>query len=155
MANSSPKTESEHWIREVFLPKQYGQTFHEKSLPLQSRGVSTFAAVSDDGEIVAAICTSPGYASNGKPDKEALMKVQSDALKILWLENTPAKRFMIFTDPSMIRLLKEEKKKGHFPKEIELVRVKLPTTLDRKLEESRKANVGDSQLRADTDGNVG
>ncbi len=131
-------SEIENWIRDVYLPKQYSQSFKQKSLPLQSRGQSSFAAVSEDGEIVASICTKKAYIALRKVDKEALMKVQSDALKILWLENTPAKRFMLFIDPDMIRLIKEEKKKGHFPKELELIRVKLPAALEAKLLESQR-----------------
>jgi hypothetical protein len=67
------------------------------------------------------------------------MKVRSDALKILWLEHTPAKRFMIFTDSTMIRVIREEMKKGHFPKEMEILRVNLPAALAAKVGESRKA----------------
>ncbi|HEY6952270.1 MAG TPA: hypothetical protein VI758_07670, partial [Bacteroidota bacterium] len=84
------------------------------------------------------ICTSAGYTSKGKADTEALMKVRSDALKILWLEHTPAKRFIIFTDPSMVRVIREEIKKGHFPKEMEILRVKLPASLTTKIEEAAK-----------------
>jgi hypothetical protein len=132
MANAH--TEAEQWIRDVYLPKEFGQKFREKSLPLQSRGESKFAAVSDDGEVVAAICTRRGYTSRGKVNDEALMKVRSDALKILWLESTPAKRFMLFTDADMIRVIKIEKKKGHFPKEMLIVRVKLPAPIQARLE---------------------
>ena len=115
MNATNPRAEAEQWILDVYLPKQYGQSFRQKSLALQSRGETKFAAVSDDEEVVAAICTSPGYASSGKVDTEALMKVRSDALKILWLEHTPAKRFMLFTNPDMIRVVKEEKRKGTLP----------------------------------------
>jgi len=139
MKDTNPHAEAQQWIRDVYLPKQYGQSFRQKSLGLQSRGEATFAAVSDDEEIVAAICTSPGYVSSGKVDTDALMKVRSDALKILWLEHTPAKRFMLFTNPDMIRVVKEEKRKGHFPKEMEIVRVKLPAAIEARLEESRNS----------------
>jgi hypothetical protein len=139
MPDTNTQTEVEHWIREVFLPKKYGQSFRQKSLDLQSRGQAKFHAVSDDGEIVVMISTSAGTLSNGKVDTEALMKVRSDALKILWLEHTPAKRFIIFTDPTMIRVIREEMKKGHFPKEMEILRVNLPAALAAKVGESRKA----------------
>ena len=136
MSVSNIESEVERWIRDVYLPREYGQTFRQESLPLQSRGEAKFAAVSVDREVVASICTSPGYAAGGKVNTDALMKVRSDALKILWLENTPAKRFMVFTDQSMIRVIKEEKRKGHFPKELVLVRVKLPAALQARLEAS-------------------
>lgn len=141
MANTKPELAAEQWIRDVYLPKEYGQPFQQQSLLLQSRGEAKFAAVSDDGEVVAAICTSPGYISKGKVDTEALMKVRSDALRILWLESKPAKRLMLFTNPDMIRVVKEEKKKGHFPKEMEIVRVKLPALLEAQMEKSRKSEL--------------
>ena len=133
MKNTKAQLEAEQWIREVYLPKEYGQSFRQKNLTLQSRGEAQFAAVSDDGEVVAAICVSQGYAPEGKVDTEALMKVRSDALKILWLEATPAKRFMLVSDPSMARVIREEIKKGRFPKEMKIVRVKLPAAIESKL----------------------
>ncbi len=142
MKNLDVYSEIQHWIRDVYLPKEYGQKFREKSLLLQSRGEAKFAAVSEDGEVVAAICARPGYGSKGKVDEDALLKVRSDALKILWLDTTPAKRFIVITDSTMVRLLKEEKKKGRFPKELEIVRVKLPLDLEAKLEEERTGASG-------------
>jgi hypothetical protein len=126
----------EQWIREVFLPKKYGQLFRQKNLELQSRGKAMFHAVSNDGEVVAMISTSAGLGPNGKVDAEALMKVRSDALKLLWLEHTPANRFMIFTDPTMVRAIREEIRKGHFPKEMKILKVNLPTALAAKISES-------------------
>ena len=143
MTSVTAEQEVERWILEDYLPKQFNHSFRSKKLPLQSRGETKFAAVSDDSEVVAAICVKPGYGANGKVDTEALMKVRSDALKLLWLEHTPAKRFMIFTESSMMRLIREEIKKGHFPKEVEIVRVKLPAVL--------VANIDESQVHA-TDG---
>ena len=151
MTNTKAQTEAEQWIREVFLPKTYGQSFRPKNLGLQSRGQTKFDAVSDDGEIVTMISTSSGMGSNGKVDTEALMKVRSDALKILWLEHTPAKRFIILTDPSMIRIIREEIKKGHFPKEMELLRVKLPVALAARIEESEKNASGEVSSQKDSE----
>ncbi len=138
MATKNAHTEAVQWIIEVFLPKQYGQSFGPKNLLLQSRGSASFDAVSNDEEIVAMISTSTGLRANGKVEADALMKVRSDALKILWLEHTPAKRFIILTNPSMSRVIREEIKKGHFPKEMEIVRVKLPAALEASLAESRQ-----------------
>jgi hypothetical protein len=145
------QTEAEQWIREVFLPKTFGQSFRRKDLGLQSRGQTRFDAVSDDGEIVAMISTSSGMGSNGKVDTEALMKVRSNALKILWLEHTPAKRFIILTDPSMIRIIREEIKKGHFPKEMEILKVKLPAALAAGIEESEKNASGEVSSQKDSE----
>ncbi len=96
------------------------------------------------------ISTSSGVLANGKVDTEALMKVRSDALKILWLEHTPAKRFIILTDPSMSRVIREEIKKGRFPKEMELLKVKLPSAIEGKTEESRKIGSQDASSSRET-----
>jgi hypothetical protein len=143
MTTTNPHTEAVQWIREVFLPKKFGQKFQKKNLGLQSRGQTEFHAVSEDEEVVAQICTSASHTSTGKVDTEALMKVRSDALKILWLEHTPAKRFIIFTDSSMIRVIREEIKKGHFPKEMEILRVDLPAALAAKIDEEQKKSAKD------------
>jgi hypothetical protein len=137
MTESNPEKEAEQWIVQVYLPKKYGQSFGPKNLGLQSRGKTIFHAVSEDGETVAMICTSPGYRLDGKVDTEALMRVRGDALKILWLEHTPANRFVVLTDPSMSGVIREEIRKGHFPKEMEIMKVKLPAALARRLEEWR------------------
>ncbi len=138
MASTDIFQEAEQWIRDIYLPKEYGQSFREKKLLLQSRGEARFAAVSDDGEVVVMICTRPGYTPKGKVDEEALMKVRSDALKILWLETTPAKRFMVLSDPDMVRVIKQEKKRGRFPREMEIIRVKLPSALEEQILQARK-----------------
>ena len=138
MADNTVHTEAEKWIREVSLPKKYGQSFRQKNLVVQSRGQIKFDAVSDNGEIVAMICTSAGFMSSGKVATDELMKVRSDALRFLMLEATPQKRLMIFTDQSMIDVVKDEKKKGRFPSELEILRVKLPPDLAAKVAESQR-----------------
>jgi hypothetical protein len=138
MADTKAQIEAEKWIREVYLPKKYGQSFLEKNLDLQSRTQSKFDAVSDDCEIVAMICKSAGFTSSGKVDTDELMKVRSDALRFLMLEAKPQKRLMIFIDQSMIDLVKDEKKKGRFPSELEILKVKLPPDLAAKVAESER-----------------
>ena len=151
MTDTTATAEAIKWIREAYLPKEFGQSFRPKKLLLQSRGNATFEAVSDDEEIVTMISTSSGLQANGKVDAEALMKVRSDALKILWLEHTPAKRFIVLTNPSMGRVIREEIKKGRFPKEMELLKVKLPAAIEAKLEESRKNRIQEASSPGDTE----
>jgi hypothetical protein len=151
MTTQNAHTEAVQWILEVFLPKQYGKSFRPKKLLLQSRGNASFEAVSDDEEIVAMISTSSGLLANGKVDTGALMKIRSDALKILWLEHTPSKRFIILTNPSMSRVIREEIKKGHFPKETELLRVKLPAAIEAKIEGERTGGAQESSSKGDAD----
>jgi len=138
MVDTKAQNEAEKWIREVYLPKKYGQSFRQKNLELQSRAQAKFAAVSDDGEIVAAICTSAGFTSNGKKATDELQKVRSDALRFLMLAARPQKRLMIFTDPSMIDVVRDEKKRDRFPKELEILRVKLPADLAERVAESQR-----------------
>jgi hypothetical protein len=154
MTMNDSETDAVEWIREVFLPKRYGQAFRQKNLGLQSRGKTIFHAVSEDGETVAMISTKGGYTSNGKVDTEALMQVRGDALKMLWLEHTPANRFMILTESSMGRVIREEIKKGHFPKEMEILKVKLPATIQQKLEDTRKRGSDSTSLVEPSEGNV-
>jgi hypothetical protein len=143
MADTKAQIEAENWIREQYLPKKYGQSFRQKNLDLQSRTQSKFDAVSDDGEIVAMISTSAGFTSSGKVATDELMKVRSDALRFLMLEAKPQKRLMIFTDQSMIDVVKDEKKKGRFPKELDILKVKLPADLAARVAESERT---DSEL---------
>jgi hypothetical protein len=138
MADTKAQVEAEKWIREVYLPKKYGQSFRQKNLDLQSKGQFKFDAVSDDGEIVAVISTSVGFTSSGKVATAKLMKIRSDALWFVMLERTPEKRLMIFTEQSMIDLVKDEKKKGRFPSEFEILKVTLPPDLAAKVAESQR-----------------
>ena len=129
MDNSNDLTDAVRWIREVYLPKKYRQAFHEKSLQLESKALIKFDAVSDDGEIVAAISTRSGYTSGGRKNEDDLQKTRSDALHFLMLDYTPKERLMIFTEESMIDLVKDEKKRDRFPPALKIVRVKLPPDL--------------------------
>jgi hypothetical protein len=137
MVNTNLKSEVEKWIREVFLPKQYSQSFAPKRLELRSKTQSRFDAVSKDGEIVVIICTDAGTTPSGKVMEEALMRVRSDALKMLWLDSTPSQRLMIVTDSSMMDVVKQERKKGRFPKELQILNVKLPADLANRIANSQ------------------
>jgi hypothetical protein len=50
----------------------------------------------------------------------------------------PERRLLIFTEQSLIDLINEEKKKGRFPPEFELVKVSLPPDLAAKVAASQK-----------------
>jgi hypothetical protein len=150
MTDTKAQAEAEQWIREKYLPKKYGQSFRQKNLDLQSRGQGKFDAVSDDNEIVAAICTSAGFTVSGKVATDELMKVRSDALRFLMLDARPQKRLMIFTDQSIIDVVKDEKKKGRFPKELEIVKVKLPPDLAERLAEAQRMASEEDPLKKET-----
>jgi hypothetical protein len=133
MADTKAQIEAEKWIRETYLPQKYGQTFRQKNLDLRSKGQFKFDAVSDDNEIVAVISTSAGFTSTGKRGVAKLMKIRSDAFWFLMLERQPSQKLMIFTDQSMIDIVNDEKKKGRFPREFEILKVDLPLELAEKI----------------------
>ncbi len=136
MDNSNALADAVKWIREVYLPKKYHQSFHEKKLELQSKALVKFDAVSEDGEIVAAISTNSGYTSGGRTNEDDLQKTRSDALHFLMLDYIPKERLMIFTEQSMIDLVKDEKKRDRFPAALKIVKVKLPPELEEKIVET-------------------
>jgi len=138
MADTKAQTEAEKWIRETYLPDKYGQTFRQKNLDLRSKGQFKFDAVSDDNEIVAVISTSAALTAGGKQATAKLIKIRSDAYWFLLLDQEPAHKVLVFTGQSMIDLINEEKKKGRFPPEFELVKVTLPPDLAAKVAASQK-----------------
>jgi hypothetical protein len=133
MAKTSAQSEAEKWIREVELPRLFKQKFSRQTLLLQSGGRYTFETVSEDSDIVVLISTSRGITSSGKQALDNLQEIRKDVLWILMIEQQPSKMLLAITDPSMIKLIKEEKKKDRFPKEIEIVRIKLPKDLEQKV----------------------
>ena len=138
MANTKVQVEAEKWIRENELPRLYNQTFRQRGLLLRSKGEFKFDAVSDDGNIVAAISTSGGVTASGKLAVAKLMKIRSDAYWFLMLAQKPKQMLLVFTDQSMIDLISNEKKKGRFPPELEIVKVSLPPDIQEKLIASQK-----------------
>lgn len=140
MAEAKAQAEAENWIREEYLPKKYGQPFREKSLELQSRALARFDAVSEDGEIVAAISTCSGFSSNGRKNEDELNQTRSAALRFLMLDYIPKERLMIFTEQSMIDLVKDEKKRDRFPKALKIIKVKLPPELAARINDAQGAS---------------
>jgi hypothetical protein len=136
MADNKAQIEAVNWIRETYLPKKYGQSFRQKNLELQSRAQAKFDAVSDDGEVVAVISLNVGFTSGGRKNEDELNQTRSAALRFLMLDYIPKERLMIFTEQSMIDLVKDEKKRDRFPKALKIVKVKLPADLAARVAES-------------------
>jgi hypothetical protein len=137
MAHTKAQIEAKQWIREEYLQKKYRQPFREQSLELQSRALAKFDAVSEDGEIVAAISMRVGFSAGGRKNQDDLNKTRSDALRFLMLDYIPKERLMIFTEQSMIDLVKDEKKGDRFPKALKIVKVKMPPDIAARVEEAR------------------
>jgi hypothetical protein len=138
MGDTKAQVEAEKWIREIELPRMFQEPFRQRSLGLRSKGQFKFDAVSDDGKTVAVISTSGGSTSSGKLATAKLMKIRTDVYWFLLLQQQPERRLLVFTDQSMIDLINDEKKKGRFPPEFELVRVTLPPDLAAKVAASQK-----------------
>ena len=115
----------EKYIRDIALPKLYGQKFMQKSLLLQSGGQYKFDNVSEDESIVAVISTAAGRTAEGKQATDNLQKLRQNVYWATMIEHNP-KIILVLTEQSMVNLVKEEKKKDRFPKDIEIVKVKLP-----------------------------
>jgi hypothetical protein len=125
MAKANIPTKPEEWVRDVALPKLYNQKFTQQSLLLKSGGQYKFDTVSEDASIVAVISTDPGKTPEGKQATDNLQKIRQTVYWLLAIEHLP-KKILVLTEQSMIHLIKEEKKKDRFPKDVEVVRVKLP-----------------------------
>ena len=125
MTGNDAKSGTANWIRQVALPKLYNQKFSQKSLLLKSGGQYKFGTVSEDESIVAVISADPGKTPDGKQATDSLQKIRTEIFWAMSIEHNP-KLILVLTEQSMIHLIKEEKKKDRFPKEIEAVRVKLP-----------------------------
>jgi hypothetical protein len=127
MADSSIATKDvENWIRNEFLPKKYNQAFAKRKLGVQSGAQIEFDAVSEDGNIVCIISTSPGKTTEGKPDTDVLAKIREKTLWTVSLNEKPGTILFVYTDKTMGELLREEKGNGRFPKQIKMLLVKLP-----------------------------
>jgi hypothetical protein len=136
MADSTIVTKDiDNWIRNEFLPKKYSQAFAKRKLGVQSGAQIEFDAVSEDGNIVCNISTSPGKTADGKSDADILGKIREKALWAISLNEKPEIIMFAFTDKSMVELIKQEKDNGRFPKHIKALLVKLPADLEKKFSE--------------------
>ncbi len=122
----------ENWIRNEFLSKKYGQAFTKRKLGVQSGAQIEFDAVSEEGNILCIISTSPGKTADGKPDADVLAKVREKLLWAVSLNEKPETIAFVYTEKSMGELIRQEKENGRFPKQIKTVLVKLPAELEKK-----------------------
>jgi hypothetical protein len=127
MADSTIATKDvENWIRNEFLPKKYHQAFAKRKLGVQSGAQMEFDAVSEDGNIVCIISTSPAKKADGLVDTDVLAKIREKILWTISLNEKPETIVLVYTDKSMGELLKKEKEHGRFPKHIKTFFVELP-----------------------------
>jgi len=136
MANTRIQLEVEDWIRQKWLPQEFGQSFRPEKLRLDAGGVFDFDAVSTDNSIVASISTSNASTPGGKSGAGKLQKLRAD---MLFLSMAEAKRrIIVLTERDMYDLCQKEKKSGRVPLSIEFAHAELPTDLAVQLREARE-----------------
>jgi hypothetical protein len=137
VADTRVQREVESWIRQNWLPREYGQVFHSRELRLTGGGVFDFDAVSEDGKIAVTISTSGAQTASGKRGSGKLQKIRADALFLMMAE--VARRVLLFTEADMYELCKKERQNGRLPASIEFALVAdLPAELRERLSEARK-----------------
>jgi hypothetical protein len=115
----------ENWIRNEFLSKKYHQSFAKRKLGVQSGGEFECDAVSEDRMIVCFIST-----NSNKTDTGVIAKIRDNAFWAGSLSEKPQEILFVFTDKSMVELVKQEKENGRFPKNIKTLLVKLPAKIE-------------------------
>ncbi len=136
MADTSVQRMVEAWVRGEWMPRQYGQDFTREQVSLRPGGHFSFAAVSADGGIVAAISTSRSRTAGGKPAVGNMNKIRSD---ILFLLLTDAReKVVIFTEYDMYERWLKEVENGRVPSSIEFSHAEIPQELNMKLQASRR-----------------
>ena len=138
MSNTRCQNECEAWVRDNWLPVQYGQHFTETNVALSSGGNFKFDAVSSDGSIVVSISTSRAAMSSGKPGVGKKMKLRGDML--FHMLALPARHIMVFTEPCMLALVEAERSRGRVPTHIEFALAPLPDELAQRLATSREGS---------------
>lgn len=140
MADTSIQKIVETWVRDHFLAKKYGCQFAERHLSLSWGGKFKFDAVSEDGQIVANISSSPGKTNKGRSASGKIHKIKSDTL---YLTNAigPTTRVQVFTEKSMAERFTKEAKNGRYPGDVVLLTVELPTSIQEQVTKVRKIAV--------------
>jgi len=136
MADTTAQREAENWIRTNWMPLQFGQKFEQRNLPLSSKGVFKFDAVSDNEMIAANISTSSAKTARGKLGVGKMQKIRADMYFLLLLP-AEVRKLLIFTEPDMAESCNKEKEKGRIPNNIEIYYVTLPSDLQIKLQKSK------------------
>lgn len=148
MADTRVQLEVEDWVRQNWMPKQFGQQFRRERIRLTSGGFFDFDAVSADNLIVATISTSAGATSGGKHPTGKLMKLRSDMLFLSLAE--AQRRIIVLTDPDMHQLCLKEKEGGRIPPSIEFQLAPIPRELHERLRHAQSAASREVRPRRDT-----
>jgi hypothetical protein len=138
MATTTCQLECEQWVRSIWLPHKFGQTFAAGRLPLDSGGQFEFDAISADGQIAASISTSCACTASGKRGAGKLSKIRADMLFLLMAR--VSRRLLVFSELDMYELCDSERRRGRVPHAIELHHAPLPPELSAMLATARAAS---------------
>ena len=136
MADSKTQLKIEKWIRIMWLPRVYGQSFTEERLQLISGGNFNFDAVSADRSIVANISTSSSRTASGKRATGKIHKLRGDILFLIMVKAD--KRLIVLSENDMYDFLLTEKENGRIPEEIGFVHALIPDDLKKELLVAKK-----------------
>jgi hypothetical protein len=135
MADSRVHLEVEDWIRQTWMPEQFGQPFFRERLQLESGGQFDFDAVSADRRVAASISASGGFTASGKAAVPKLNKLRSD---VLFLLQAPLdRRLIVLADSDLFNLCAREIESGRMPRQVEFFHAPLPPVLESRLRASR------------------
>jgi hypothetical protein len=137
VADSRVQLEVEDWIRDTPLRTTFGQRFHRERVRLSSGGLFDFDGVSDDRKVVVSVSTSGASTATGKLAVGKLTKIRADVLFLLLAE--AEHRVLCLSEQDMFQLCQKEMRAGRLPKEVQVLRVELPSELDQRLKAARKA----------------
>lgn len=135
MADSKLQREAEVWIREQWLPREFGLLFVKTKLQLSWGGKFEFDGVSLDGCVAVSISTCGGVTSGGKRASPKMNKIRSDALFLLATD--VERRVIVLSDRRMFDICKAEQNAGRFPREIEIIPASLPDEMEEALVKAR------------------
>ena len=117
MADTRVQLEIEDWVRQHWMPREYGQEFSRERLRLSPGGVFDFDAVSHDKTFAATISTSGARTASGKLGVGKKMKIRSDIYFLLLSGVT--RRLVVFTERDMHDEWVKERGAGRVPEDIE------------------------------------
>ena len=142
MADTRVQHEVEDWVRNEWMPKEYGQSFQRERLVLEMGGEHDFAAVSTDRSVVATISTGGATTVSGNFATGKVMKLRSDMLFLTMVG--AVRRLIILTEADMYELCMRESGYGRVPAGIEFARVAIPAGLQKRLVAARRVSSRES-----------
>ncbi len=138
MADARVQLRVEGWVREEWLPGQFGQGFRADRVKLTSGGFFDFDAVSDNDTIAANISTSRAMTPSGKRGSRKLMKTRSDMFFLLLAP--VERRIVVLTESDMFDHWQKETEGGRVPPQIEFLHARgIPDELVARLKVAKKS----------------